>query len=169
MKLLTKAIAMFDYLVNSLAAVGAVLIIAAMLIVSLDVVMRYLLHRPIVGVSETTEMILVLITFLGTTWLLRKDGHVKVDVVFNQLNPRIRTWLSIITCLVGMGVCLLLAVCGAQVTREFVQLSHFQGTALRLPTAPFIVFIPISGFLMFIQFLRKGYGHLGRWRGVREQ
>ena len=156
----------FDKIVDYLAAAAGALILAAMLIVSVDVVMRYYFRKPMIWVSETTEMILMLVAFLGTAWLLRKEGHVRVDIIINRLKPEWQALLGIISCVIGLAVCTVIVLYGIRVTWEFAQLGHFRETPVRLPTAPFMAAIPLSGLLMFVQFARSGYTHLKRWRGL---
>ncbi|MFC2047610.1 TRAP transporter small permease subunit, partial [Chloroflexota bacterium] len=97
MKFFKKVTTIYDRIVSSLSILGAILIIIAMLIVAIEVVMRYLLHHPQVWVVETTEYILVWFTFLGAAWILKKEGHVKVEIITARLSPRVQAVLGIIT------------------------------------------------------------------------
>ena len=82
MKILAKVGTIFDRTIGYLAFVAAIIIILTMLAVSAQIVMRYFLNRPMIWVMEITEISLLFITFLGTAWLLRREGHVKIDNFF---------------------------------------------------------------------------------------
>ena len=118
MKLLAKVSTIFDRTVSYLAFVAAVLIIFAMLSVGAEIVMRYFLNRPMIWVMEVTEITLLLITFLGTAWLLRREGHVKVDIVLSHLNPRAQALLGIISSIIGIIVCMVLVWNGTLVSYD---------------------------------------------------
>ena len=163
MKLLAKAGTIFDRTTNFLAFVAAVLIIFTMLSVSVDVFMRYFLQRPMIWVLEVTEIILLFITFLGTAWLLRREGHVKVDIVLSHLNPRTQTLLGIISSIIGIIVCVVLVWYGTQVSYDYIQRGLYEPTLLEIPKGPLLAIIPVGSFLLLIQFLRRTYGHLQHW------
>ena len=78
----------FDRILDSLAAMAGGLILFACLIVSYEVFMRYFLNSPTSWTLEISEYCLLWITFLGTAWLLREDGHVKVDLLSDRLKAR---------------------------------------------------------------------------------
>lgn len=164
MTLFKKITAIYDRVVGSLAVLGAVLIIIAMLIVTLEVVMRYLLHNPQVWVVETTEYILVWFTFLGAAWILKQEGHVKVEILLSRLSPRTQAVLGIITSIIGAALCSILVVYGTQVVWDSFQKNILLPTMLQLPRAPLFIIIPIGSFLLVIQFLRRSYGYLGSWQ-----
>lgn len=160
MKLVKKAVRFFDRVVDLLAALAGVLIILAMLIVAFEIVMRYFLDRPQIWVMDVTETILLYFTFLATAWLLKKDGHVKMDLVVNRLNQRTQVLLNIITSILGVVISWALVWYGAQVTWDHFQRGVYIPTPLRLPTAPVLVIIPIGSFLLLLQFLRRTYSYL---------
>ena len=66
----------FDWLLKLLANAGMVLLFLMMLSVCWEVFSRYYLGRGTAWVIEFSEYSILFMTFLGTAWLLRKDGHV---------------------------------------------------------------------------------------------
>lgn len=73
---------------TALAWVAAAVIVIMSLLVAINVISRSLFNRPIPGIFEIVEYGLVWITFLGAAWLLRQDGHVRLDVLITRLGPR---------------------------------------------------------------------------------
>lgn len=151
-KLVTKVRTIFDRVNSVCIFLAIVLLIYPMVTISADALMRYLLSRPQKWVSETTELCLPLITFLGTAWLLRRDEHVKMDIVINRLSPRPLAVVNIITSILGAIISLTLVWYGVKVSWEHFQMSYFT-PLLEIPTAPLLAIIPIGSFLLFIQFL----------------
>ncbi len=170
MKQLTKITAIFDRTLALLAILAGVVIIFIMLSVLTEIVMRDFLNRPQTWVVELSEYALLWITFLGTAWLLKREGHVKMDMVLNRLNPGRQVVLNIITSVIGLIICLVTTWYGVQMTWSHFQRGIFEPTTvLDLPKAPIMVIIPIGFFLLSIQFLRRTYGYVGRWRASRDK
>ena len=169
MKLVRGVTAIFDYIVSLCGTLVVVLLIFMMLAVSTEVVMRYFLNRPPIWVIEVTEYALLYITFLGAAWLLKREGHVKMDLVLNRLNPRTQTLVNIVTSVFGAIICLVLTWYGVKVTWDHFQLGSFLSTILRPPSFLIVAIIPVGSFLLFIQFLRRTYQYLGMWRASRVQ
>ena len=90
MRFLKKLVYFFDWLLNSLSFLTGAIIFIVMMTVCLNVLMRYAFNRPIMGVEEITEYLLLLITFIGSAWLLREEGHVGVDILMVRLSPRMQ-------------------------------------------------------------------------------
>jgi TRAP-type C4-dicarboxylate transport system permease small subunit len=158
--------AFFDRIIDLLAFLAGVLVILAMVAVCAEVVMRYFLNSPLIWVSETTEIALLFIAFLGTAWLLKKEGHVKVDIVLARVNPRAQALLGIISSIVGVFICVLLVWYGALVSFQFIQKDLYEPTILELPKGPLLTIIPVGSFFLLIQFLRRMYDHWRRWRVI---
>ena len=81
------------------------------LIGATNAVLRYLSRDLGVGLGgnaalEAQWYLFSLMFLLGAAWTLRQDRHVRVDVLYGRLSPRVRTWID----LVG-GLLLLLPFC----------------------------------------------------------
>ena len=163
MKIIRTVIAGFDRLIDSLVYLACGLLVFALTAVSVEIIFRYFLNRPSIWVAEITEYILLYITFLGTAWLLRREGHVKIDLLLSRLKPKTQAWFNIIISVIGAIMCLLLVWYSARETLVFFQRGVLTPTVLALPKAPIILIIPIGSFLLFIQFLRRAQGY---WRGL---
>lgn len=163
LKLLRRVAAFFDGITSSLAIVGAVLIIAAMLMVSLDVIVRYFLHRPQAWVAEFAPYMVAWVPFLSAAWILKEERHVKVEIVEARLSPRARVLLGISTSIVGAILCSLVVVYGTQLVWDQFQTDARFPTVMRPLKAPLFAVIPTGSALLSIQFLRRSYGYLDRW------
>lgn len=159
-KLVTRVSTIFDQALNSLAVFVGVLVIFVMLTTAYDVAMRSLLNRPSVWVIEVSEISLVGITFLGAAWVLRGEGHVKVDILLLRLDPKKKALLNSITSIVGIIICLVVAWYGAKVTWEQFEGGIRSPTMLAPPTFPDYLVISLGTFLLAVQFLRRAYGYL---------
>ena len=164
MKLLSWFSAVFNRAVSFLAILGGVLIVLMMLLITAEVLMRYFFNRPIFWAEEVCAYGLLYVTFLGATWVLRGGGHVKVDVLLVNLQPRAQAMTNFITSILGALICLAITWYGTQSTWEHFVIGYKIPTMLSPPKSLILAIIPLGSLALFIQFLRKIYGHLKAWK-----
>jgi len=155
-----KLMALFDHVVNGMIFLAGVILVFIMLSVCMEVILRYFLNRPQMWVTEVTEVLLLYITFLGTTWLLRQEGHVKVDIILNRLKPKTLALLGIFSSAIGVLVSITLTVSGFQLTWDYVQRGIYTPTAMEIPVSIIIVIIPVGSLMLLVQFIRRGWLHV---------
>jgi len=158
--------AIFDSVNSALAGVATVLLVLVALAIPVNVLLRYSLGISFAGLFELTEFSLLWITFLGAAWLLRKDGHVNIDLVITRLEPRSRILANIVTFSISTILFGIITWYGVKVTLQDFQTNFILGTVLEPPKWPVEAIIPIGSFLLFIQLLRKTYGHLVSWKAL---
>jgi len=154
-----KAWRLFDRTLDVGAFSGSVLLIFIMLSTCYAILARYFGYTQI-WQSEIAEYCMLYITFLGTAWLLRREGHVKMDMVVNALSAKARAVLGIITSIIGSGMALAIVIVGFQVTFNSFLKGSFQSTPLLTPTFLIQMIIPIGSIFLCIQFMRRTYGFI---------
>ena len=164
MKLTTKVTAIFERTLNLLGAFAGVLIAFLMLGVSADVCMRYFLNRPLFWMIEVTQYAQVFILFLGAAWLLRKEGHVVMDLLISRLGQKSQNLANVITSILGAIVCFIITWYAARVNWDYFQIDYVYSATLEIPAFLLQAVIPLGAFLLSIQFLRRAYGYLGKLR-----
>jgi len=138
-----------------MAGIGAILVIFMMLAISYAVLMRFIWNRPIPWVVEISSYLMLYITFLGTAWLLRRDGHVEIDLFTSHLDPKRRSLLRAITSVGGVVVGFILAWKGALVTLDYFRRGVTVMGILNTPQFLLMAIIPIGGFLLMIEFILR--------------
>ncbi len=147
-----------------LAGVAGVILVFIVGSVCLEIVMRYFFRQPLFWVVELTEYGLLYITFLAAPWLLRHEGHVKVDVILDLFSARWRNRLGLISSTLGLGVCLVLTIFGAQTAYDHYVRKIFKITVMQFPTWIVLLCIPIGSFFLALRFARRGLGFADRLR-----
>jgi len=61
-----------------------------------DVVMRYLFKTSFVFVQEMEWHLFAFIFLIGAGYTLLKDGHVRVDIIYQRLSPKASAWINLI-------------------------------------------------------------------------
>lgn len=162
--LIKKTHIVFDKAVNILASLGSILILLIVIAISLSVASRFFFLISWVGLVELSAMSLLFITFLGTTWVLRKNGHTTMDFVIKQFNPRSQAFINMITSMICALICLVLVWYGAQVAWVRFIKGTYLFSHINIPDAYFLFIIPVGSFFLFVQFLIRTYRYLKSWR-----
>ena len=169
MKLLKKLINIFDRTNDVFALLAIAFLVFMMLIINGEVITRVSLGGSLKWVIEVTEYSMVYMVFLATAWLLRSDGHVKVELLLNVLKPRNHTLVNTITSVAAAIACLVVAFYSAQFTWDNFQDHTTVTSLLRPPKWTILAIIPVGCFLLFIQFARRSYSYLQRLRAPSDQ
>jgi len=65
-------------------------------VVFVDVVMRYLFNTSYVFTQEMEWHLFAFIFLIGAGYTLLKDGHVRVDIIYQKLSPKGQAWINFI-------------------------------------------------------------------------
>jgi C4-dicarboxylate transporter DctQ subunit len=76
-------------------ALSALLILVVLAITAVSVFNRYFLGRPLIGVDEATGFLVVAIVMFGAAEALRRGDHIRIDLLFDHLGPKMRWWLEL--------------------------------------------------------------------------
>lgn len=66
------------------------------LVVFLDVVMRYAFNLSFVFTQELEWHLFAFIFLMGAGYTLLKDGHVRVDIFYQNLSPKAQAWINLL-------------------------------------------------------------------------
>ncbi len=64
------------------------------LVVFVDVVMRYAFNTSFVFTQELEWHLFAFIFLMGAGYTLLKDGHVRVDIIYQRLGPKSKAWID---------------------------------------------------------------------------
>lgn len=138
-----------DRVAQALALVGAVGIAAMLVHISVDVVTRNLLGRPIPATNEIVAgYYMVLIAFLPLAWVERNRGMVTVDLLETVMSPRARRASDLFVALLATALYLVIAWVGWQAAMSRWSIGAFVDVlGYRVPIWP-TYFLPPVGFLL---------------------
>ena len=152
------------FLCKVFVLIASIMMTALMLIVCVDLALRYFLNAPLVWATEVTEILLLYITFLGASQVFRDNGHVVIDVFIvmgSETHKKILTIFS--TALVGI-VSGFLIYYGFLTTHSLYIRGIFNPTILETPIALIVIIIPIGCIPLLLEVLVKGRKALNRKR-----
>jgi TRAP-type C4-dicarboxylate transport system permease small subunit len=150
----------FDRIIDTMAFVAGILLVAAVFIVCIDTCMRYFFHKPQVWTVEICEYILFGIAFLGAPWLLKLGGHISVDVVTERLGSRSQGRLRLLS--MGSGVLVSAIICWFSLATAWdcFKSGVLVTKTLTLPKHYFLILIFIGYFLLLVEFARQFFQQL---------
>jgi TRAP-type C4-dicarboxylate transport system permease small subunit len=146
-----------DWVEDILAWIAGICIVAMMLAISYSVIARFVFNAPQPAVIELSGYLLLYTTFLGVPWLLRNDGHVKVDLLISKLGPRARRVFDTVTSVFGLVVALVLLWRGVLVTIDFYARGMKVFNILATPQYILLAVIPVGSLLLAFEFGRRMY------------
>jgi len=152
----------FDYVMVALAWVAGGFVVVMWLSINYEVVMRYFFGNPTSWVSDFNLYFIVYITMLGAAWLLKKDEHVKIEILVSRMARGTRRVMKAITSMMGAVVSGVMFWYSFQMTLGAFQMKSVFFKAVIVQR--WIVFwvIPMGFLLLAIQFLRNVYQGVSR-------
>ena len=66
------------------------------LVIFVDVVMRYMFRTSFVFTQELEWHLFAFIFLIGAGYTLLHDGHVRVDIIYQRLSPNAKAWVNLI-------------------------------------------------------------------------
>ncbi len=146
---------------------SAILLLLLLLNVFYDVIMRYLFNDVSIGMQELEWHLYATVFLLGISYTLSQDGHVRVDLIYNQLSPRRQAMVDIGgTLLLLIPFALLISWYGIGFVADSYQLGEGSGDPGGLPHRWIIKsMIPLAFILLIISSI--GF-MLRAWRRMEE-
>jgi C4-dicarboxylate transporter, DctQ subunit len=151
---------LLDRVADVCGILGAGLLLFIMVIVSAGVLTRSAFNKPIGGAEEIAQDCLLYCAFLMAIWLMRQNGHARVDLVINMLKPKGRALANIILYCVCAAICLVITWFGTKVVIDNLVFRIRETSYFMTPTWILMIIIPVGMLLLFFQVVRT----IGKYR-----
>lgn len=152
------AIRVYDGLVTLMALVAATMLVWLMVSTVVSVGMRNAGLQPFAWLFTSSEYALLYMTMLGAPWLVRRKGHVHIELVTAALPPPARRLLSRTVALGCVFICAILAWKGFDLVQINLARSDYDVRAYYFPRWLLTIAFPISFGLMAVEFARFAFG-----------
>jgi TRAP-type transport system small permease protein len=148
-----KPSAAFGRLLDVLALLAALTLLAMVVLVTADIVLRNVAGGGFVWANEISEYSLYLITLFTAPWLLRRGQHIRLDLVLVMLPERIAWILDAASDIVGFAVSLLLVRYGFVMAYDSWRIGSITIKSLIFPEWWLLAPLPACFLLLAIEFL----------------
>jgi TRAP-type C4-dicarboxylate transport system permease small subunit len=164
---MSRLSSLFGRLFDVLAALAALLLLAMVLLVTADIVLRNTARVGFPWANEVTEYALYLTTLLTAPWLLRRGQHVRIDMMLVLVPPRL-AWLCEATAdLLGLAASLVLVWYGTAMTLQSARLSSLTIKNLVFPEWWLLWPLPVCFALLALEFVFRFHRLMGAPRTRR--
>ena len=143
----------FDAVVDCGAFAAGLILAFVVLLVSADIFMRYFINKPIQGSLESAEYGLLFLTLLSASWLVRRNKHVRMELLIGKLKPSTQAYVNSVTSILCAFICGLVTCYGILVVIDRYKTGHRLNTTLEPISYPLTFIIPLCFFFLFIQFI----------------
>jgi len=135
--------------------IASLMMAGLVIIVCVDLTLRYFFNSPLLWGTEVTEILLLYITFLGMAWVFRENGHVVIDVFTAKVIGRRKKILNGVSYFLVGIVSVVLIYYGFYTTLDHFKRGVFNPTVIETPIALIIIVIPIGSIPLFLEVLIK--------------
>jgi TRAP-type transport system small permease protein len=149
----TRLSDLYGKLLDGLAIIAALILLAMVVVVTGDIILRNVVSKGFVWANEISEYALYLITVLTAPWLLRRGQHVRLDLVLTAVPKRIAVVMEAIGDIVGFAVCLAMIRYAALMTYDAWRIGSITIKNLVFPEWWLLAPLPACFVLLAIEFI----------------
>lgn len=142
------------------ARVSALLLVAAGVMLSYEVVARYFFTAPTIWAAELSQLCLIWACPLAAPWVLSARRHIRVTAVTHLLPMGLRRGLEVLALLVIAAFSAVVVWYGFDIFHDSFSRGRMTGTMLELPAALPEGAIPAGFALILLSALK------GAWRAL---
>lgn len=139
--------------------VGSAILLGMVLLMAVNVVLRYVLRQPLKGAVELEEFMLVTVVFLGLAYTAIEKRHVRVDFLVSKLPKPGQAIVNSITATLSMGLCALVVWRSAAYALE-TWAHHKQSILLKIPVSLFVWLVAAGTLLLLLVLIAELLGAL---------
>jgi TRAP-type C4-dicarboxylate transport system permease small subunit len=143
----------FGCLLEALAVIAALTLLAMVLIVTADIVLRNVARSGLLWANEVSEYALYGMTLLTAPWLLRRGQHIRLDLVLVMLPARVAWMIEALADVVGFVVCLALVRYGTVMAFDSFRIGAITIKNLIFPEWWLLAPLPLCFALVAIEFV----------------
>ena len=149
---MTRISASYGRLLDLLAAIAALMLLAMVIVVTADIILRNF-TRGFTWANEVSEYALYLMTLLTAPWLLRRGRHIRLDLVLVMLPTRIAWLIEAVSDVAGFVVCLVLVRYAFLMAADSWRIGAITIKNLVFPEWWLLAPLPITFALLAVEFI----------------
>jgi TRAP-type C4-dicarboxylate transport system permease small subunit len=142
----------FGRLLDTLAVIAALTLLAMVIMVTADILLRNITRSGFPWANEISEYALYITTLLTAPWLLRCGQHVRIDLVLTLVPARVAWVMEALSDVVGFAVCLIMMRYGLKMTIDSAVLGSITIKNLVFPEWWLLWPLPACFALLAVEF-----------------
>ncbi|MBN1105639.1 MAG: TRAP transporter small permease [Deltaproteobacteria bacterium] len=117
--------------------VGMAMTLLMMLMVVMDVFLRFAFNQPILGSVELASYMLSIIAFTAIPFVESEEGHIVIPLVFDRFPKKVRLFVNTLISALGVGLLALIALGSFILVTEYLDRGKCS-QVLSIPLYPFV-------------------------------
>ncbi|MBV1907773.1 MAG: TRAP transporter small permease subunit [Kangiellaceae bacterium] len=162
-----KLTSLLNKVINAVGYFCALLMCLMLLNVFYDVLMRYLFNDVDIGMQELEWHLFAAMFMFGIGYTLKEDGHVRVDVFYDQFSDKVKAWVNIFgSIFLALPITILILYYGINYTDEAYEMGEGSADPGGLPhrwiirsvipvSSGFVILCLLQVILLQIEILRR--------------
>ena len=102
------------------------------MIVSYEVVCRYVFNSPTMWTQEVSIYLFMWTMLAASSYTLQTGKHVRVDLLIDRMRAKTRKFFDVLTSVIGMIYCAIVAVQAFQMLMASIKYGKLSATPLRI-------------------------------------
>jgi TRAP-type C4-dicarboxylate transport system permease small subunit len=143
----------FGRLFDALAVLAALVLLAMVVLVTADILLRNLTRSGFPWANEVSEYALYLMTLMVAPWLLRRGQHVRIDLVLTFVPARVAWVMEAVGDVIGFLVCATMVRYGYLMAAESFRIGALTIKNLVFPEGWLLVPLPLFFALVAFEFV----------------
>ena len=143
--------------------VGMAMTVIMMLMIVVDVLLRFALNKPILGSVELASYMLSIIAFTAIPFVESEEGHIVIPLLFDRFPEKVRIFVNTLIGLIGLGLLVLIGLGSFFLTTEYLHRGKVS-QVLSIPLYPFVFIaalcISLYAIILIVNIIK--YIHLNR-------
>jgi TRAP-type transport system small permease protein len=145
--------AFFGHVFDALAGSAALILLAMVVVVSGDIILRNVARSGFPWANEVSEYALYIITLLAAPWLLRRGQHVRIDLILTFVPSRVAWLMEAVGDIVGFVVCLIMMRYGVKMVIDSAMHGSLTIKNLVFPEWWLLAPLPVVFALIAVEFV----------------
>lgn len=129
---------------------GCAILFLLMFLTIVDFAGRYVFNKPVLGMFELTEFMMVSLVFLGMGYTQRNNGHISVTIFARWVSPAAQFFLRLFNNVLSSMLLLIISVKSFTYSLAIKDAGDVSAI-LKIPVYPFIMVVSFGALVMIIE------------------
>ena len=147
----------FFSIVNRISEVSgivcAISILVSALVLTYEVLMRYIFNTPTIWEIEFSVNLLIMAAFCGAAYGLKNGNHINIDLITHFFSPQAQARLSFVTSILSLIFCIIVAGIGGSMWWEATSRGWRSDSLWGPPLWFSYSFLPLGMIFLCLQYL----------------
>lgn len=169
MKILVMGFYRLSKPISTLSGVmSAIFISMITIIIVYGVIMRYIFHKPMAWVDPLSIYSMIGLTFIGASYAMHTDKHIRVDVVIKLFKERTQRIIQILMYVIALAYTILLGVLSFKMAYLSFLAGRTDEAFVDIPLFVPQLLIPMGCFLLILSIFAKISENICLLKGWKE-